>query len=81
VKQCREAILSYVMLSQCLWPGEYGPIVIFKVFDDTNWAEELTTEKHKVATIRRAFDDFSKENAGRAIRKEAALEQEILAAR
>ena len=50
-------------------------------FDDSNWAEEINGEKHRVALIKRAFDDFSKENGGRAVRKEAPLEQEILAAR
>jgi hypothetical protein len=81
VKQCRDAVLQYAMLTQSLWPGDYTALVIFKVFDDSNWAEDITGEKHKVAIIRRAFDDFSKENSGRAIRKEAPLEQEILAAR
>jgi hypothetical protein len=81
VKQWRDAVLQYAMLAQCLWPGDYAPIVIFKVFDDSNWAEEINGEKHRVALIKRAFDNFSKENGGRAVRKEAPLEQEILAAR
>ncbi len=81
MKQCRDAVLQYAMLSQCLWSADYAPIVIFKVFDDTDWAEGICGDKNRVALIKRAFDDFTKENSGRAIRKEAPLEQEVLAAR
>jgi hypothetical protein len=81
VKQCRDAVLQYAMLGQCLWPGNYDSLAIFKVFDDTNWAKEINGEKHRVSLIKRAFDDFAKENSGRAIRREAPLEQEVLVAR
>ena len=69
------------MLGQCLWPGNYDSLAIFKVFDDTNWAEEISGEKNRVSLIKRAFDDFTKENSGRAIRREAPLEQEVLVVR
>jgi hypothetical protein len=69
------------MLGQCLWPGNYDSLAIFKVFDDTNWAEEIVGEKNRVSLIKRAFDDFTKENSGRAIRREAPLEQEVLVVR
>lgn len=81
MKQCRDAALNYIILAQSLWPCDYGPTVIFKVFDDSNWGEELGSEAKRVAAIKRAFDDFAKENAGRAIRRQPPLEYEALYAR
>ncbi len=59
MKQCRDAVLQYAMLSQCLWSADYAPIVIFKVFDDTDWAEGISGDKNRVALIKRAFDETS----------------------
>ncbi len=71
--------------SMLCWDSASGQetttLAIFKVFDDTNWAEEISGEKNRVSLIKRAFDDFTKENSGRAIRREAPLEQEVLVVR
>ena len=58
MKQCRDAVLQYAMLAQSLWPGDYGPIVMFKAFDDTDWAEGINGDKNRMAVIRRACNSL-----------------------
>ena len=77
VRHCMEAVLNYAIVCQTLWPADYGPLVMLKVFTDCAWGEGIgLSEKQRVAAIKRTFDDVARENSGRAVRKEEPLDYE-----
>jgi hypothetical protein len=87
-KDCRDtkhvqmAVFNYVAVLRSLHPGDYGGLAVQRVLIEAGWAEQLgTSEKQRVALMKRFFDEVARENSGRAVRQETPLDYEQVKSR
>ena len=74
VRHLQEAILNYVVVLWAIWPFDYAGFVIQRVLTESNWGRAAgEAEKHRVALVRRFFDEVARENSGRAVRGQPPL--------
>jgi len=82
IKHIQEAVLSYVVTLQALWPLDYAGLVINKVLIEAKWGEVAgADEKARSQLVIKFFNETVKENSGRAVREEVPLTYEEAKAR
>jgi len=72
--QVHEALYNYDVLMHSLWPTNYAPLVIRHVLVEQRYGElACSAEKDRVKLISRFFNAITKENSGRATRRQEPM--------
>ena len=76
--QVHDALCNYDAVMHSLWPTNFAPIVIRRVLADQRYGELVCSEeKDRVLLVSRFFNAVTKENAGRATRRQAPMPYDL----